>query len=137
MSRFRWALVAMALAALSLAASHLPEPPTADESVRWNNLGVAYMNQQRTEQALELFERAFKMNPSLDVARLNQGIALLNLQRYQLAREILLEIAQQDPQNTRAWYNLGLLYKNMGEAEAALEVFGKATELAPTDADVH
>ncbi len=107
------------------------------EALRLNNLGVAYMNQQRMEGALELFEQAHALDPTLFAARLNQGVALLNLQRIEPARAVLLATTQQQPKNPRAWYNLGLLHKNAGEAEKALEAFQRAAELAPQDADTH
>ncbi|MFQ5776600.1 MAG: FG-GAP-like repeat-containing protein [Terriglobia bacterium] len=102
-----------------------------------NNLGVAYMNQQRYEQALTLFERAYKGNPELLAARLNQGIALLNLQRLEPALAILLEVAQHDPDNLRAWYNLGILYRSSARTEEALEAFDRVAHLDPQDPDTH
>ncbi len=119
-----------------------PAPPVRrdaarDEAIRLNNLGVAYMNQQRLEQALERFEQAAKLDPNLNAARLNRGIALMNLQRTEPARAALLEATEREPQNPRAWYNLGLLRRNTGESEAALEAFGRAAALAPDDPDVH
>ncbi|MBI1738677.1 MAG: tetratricopeptide repeat protein, partial [Acidobacteria bacterium] len=107
------------------------------EAIRFNNLGVAYMNQQRMEQGLKNFQEALALAPALTTARLNQGIALLSLQRLEPAREALLEVTRREPGRVRAWYNLGLLYKNLGEAEKALDAFEHATKLAPDDADTH
>lgn len=148
-----WSLILAALAIASVATARLPQakPPgkarrTASpqppvdpvvEAVRLNNLGVAYMNQQRFEQALKLFEQASAKNPQLSAARLNQGIALVNLQRTDPARAILLEVSQREPENPRARYNLGLLYKNAGEAEKALAAFTQVAQLDPDDADTH
>ncbi|MBI3664242.1 MAG: VCBS repeat-containing protein [Acidobacteria bacterium] len=107
------------------------------EAIRLNNLGVAYMNQQRMEQGLKNFQEALARAPALTTARLNQGIALLSLQRLEPAREALLEVTRREPGRVRAWYNLGLLYRNLGEAEKALEAFEQAVKLAPDDADTH
>jgi tetratricopeptide (TPR) repeat protein len=107
------------------------------QAARLLNLGVAYMNQQRMEQALKMFEQAAALDPSLFSARLNQGIALLNLQRQEPAKAILLEAAQRDPRNARAWYNLGLLYRNLGDADMALDAFRKVAALDPADPDTH
>ena len=68
-----------------------PAENPKSKAARLLNLGVAYMNQQRMEQALKMFEQASALDPALFPARLNQGIALLNLQRQEPARAILLE----------------------------------------------
>ncbi len=138
---------ATALAAIAAApqstvarpAARRPAPPAdpVSEARRLNTLGVGYMTQQRFEQALELFEKAFALDPKLLTARLNQGIALYNLQRYPPAKQALEEVAAQQPPSIRAWYNLGLLLRNQGDAEHALEAFTRAAELDPSDADTH
>jgi len=108
-----------------------------DESIRLNNLGVAYMNQLRFDEALKLFEQADRVYPQLFTARLNQGIALLNLQRYAAARELLQEATRREPKKPRAWYNLGLLDKDLGRTEAARESFVRVVQLDPRDPDAH
>jgi tetratricopeptide (TPR) repeat protein len=105
------------------------------EALRLNNLGAAYMGQQRFAEALKLFEQAYALDPKLESARLNQGIALLNLQRFEPARVLLLEIVKRQPEDARAWYNLGLLYKAQGQAREALDAFQHAAQLAPQDPD--
>ncbi len=146
-----WFAGVAALALVALASTNLPQraptasaqkpaktgggPATRGEAVRLNNLGVAYMNQQRFDQALKLFEQACRMDPKLFAARLNQGIALLNLQRYAAAREVLQEATRREPNNPRAWYNLGLLDKKLGRTEAARESFARVAQLDPRDAD--
>src|SRR5215469_3027267 len=109
----------------------------AKAAARANNLGVAYMSQQRFEKALEFFTRARELDPGLHTARLNEGIALSNLQKTEQARSVLEDIARAEPKNARAWYNLGLLFKNSGDAERALAAFSHAVELAPQDVDAH
>ncbi|HEV2021054.1 MAG TPA: FG-GAP-like repeat-containing protein [Terriglobales bacterium] len=112
------------------------EAPTT-KAARLLNLGVAYMNQQRMEQALKMFEQAAALDPALFPARLNQGIALLNLQRPEPAKTILLEAVHRDPKSARGWYNLGLLYRNVGQAEESLDAFRKVAALDPVDPDTH
>src|ERR1700722_1253498 len=46
-----------------------------------NNLGIAYMEQQRPEDALKSFEQAAAPDSKSYIPRLNQGIALLNMQK--------------------------------------------------------
>ena len=84
------------------------------QAIRLNNLGVAYMNQARINEALDSFRQALQRNPSLFAARLNEGIALIQAQRLAEARDALLDATRQQPQNARAWYNLGLAYRTSG-----------------------
>jgi tetratricopeptide (TPR) repeat protein len=109
----------------------------AAEAIRLNNLGVAYMGQQRFAEATRLFQRAYALDPKLEVARLNEGISLLNEQKIEPARTALQAVIQRDLANARAWYNLGLLYKGIGQAKDAVEAFRHAAQLAPNDADAH
>ncbi|MGB8590335.1 MAG: FG-GAP-like repeat-containing protein [Candidatus Acidiferrales bacterium] len=115
-------------------------PPAAApnlEALRLNNLGVAYMEQQRPEDALKAFEQAYAADPKNYVPRLNQGIALLNLQRGDDARKILTEICQTQAQDPRGWYNLGLLEKSAGNVEASIAAFEHADLIDPGETDTH
>jgi Tfp pilus assembly protein PilF len=107
------------------------------EAIRLNNLGVASMNQQKPEVALERFEASARADASLVAARVNQAIAMTALQRYEPAQQMLEAVVKADPTHVRAWYNLGLLGRTLGQSDAALAAFTRATELAPTDPYAH
>jgi Flp pilus assembly protein TadD len=105
--------------------------------LRFNNLGIAYMDQQRPADALKAFQQATDANTRDYIPRLNQGIALLNLQRTDEARTILTEISTQHPNDPHAWYNLGLLEKSIGKIEEAAANFEHVAKIDPNDADTH
>src|SRR5713226_2563901 len=100
------------------AAKSSPQAPgskhtsSVQQAARLNNLGVAYMNQQKLDKALQLFEQAHALDPALFSAELNRGIALLNLQRFEPAKAVLLGAVGKRAASTPAWYNLGLLYRS-------------------------
>ncbi len=106
------------------------------DAVRLNNLGVAYMNQQRFQQAQQLFEQALAADSKLAVARLNLGIALHSQQKIDPARAALEEAVAKLPGDPHGWFNLGLTYKDKGNIEKALAAFRRVTEIAE-DADAH
>jgi Tfp pilus assembly protein PilF len=114
-----------------------PPSTKSAEALRLNNLGVAYMDQQRPEDALKEFQEASAVDPSDYIPRLNQAIALLNMQHGDDARLILTEITQSHPREARGWYNLGLLEKSTGNSEAAAAAFSRALAINPGDADTH
>jgi Flp pilus assembly protein TadD len=103
----------------------------AGDALRFNTLGVAYMNQQKFADAQKYFEQALAADPKFGVARLNLGIALLSQQKLEAARAALEEASQQLPQDPYAWYNLGLVYKDSSETEKGIAAFQHVTELAP------
>jgi tetratricopeptide (TPR) repeat protein len=57
------------------------------EAIQLNNRGVALMGQQFTERAAESFAEAFKKDPTLAQAAVNEGIALLSEQKLDQAKE--------------------------------------------------
>lgn len=135
-----------AIGVLALAAASAPRSRSrsdqadrgkALEAVRLNNLGVAYMNQRRSEAALEMFDKACALDGSLLAAQLNRGIALLALQQLDRAEEALVEAGKRQPDNPRAWFNLGLLYRIEDEADRALEAFERVAKLDPNDPETH
>jgi tetratricopeptide (TPR) repeat protein len=106
-------------------------------AARLNNTGVALMNQQLTERALEKFKAAHTADPSSPVPLLNQGIALLYLQRLSEAEESLKQAAALDAQNPRIWYSLGLLYLNNGDSRSAVTEMKRAAAIDSADPDTH
>jgi tetratricopeptide (TPR) repeat protein len=105
------------------------------EAARLNNIGVAYMNQQLFAKALQSFEAAEKVDPTMRLAQLNRGIALMNLQKVDDAKIALEAAVKADPYDPHAWYNLGLFYKNTSDAESAIDCFKHVVALVPDDAD--
>jgi Flp pilus assembly protein TadD len=103
----------------------------ATDALRFNTLGVAYMNQQKFADAQKKFEQALAADPKFAVARLNLGVALLSQQKLDAARAALEEAARQLPQDPYAWYNLGLVYKDSSEMEKGIAAFQHVTEITP------
>jgi Tfp pilus assembly protein PilF len=105
------------------------------EAVRLNNRGVALMGQQFTERAVDAFTEAFKKDPKLAQAAINDGIALMTLQKLDEAKKALQDAIALDPKSAQAWYNLGLAQHAGNELEPALQSFQQAVKLDPRDAD--
>jgi tetratricopeptide (TPR) repeat protein len=118
----------------SLAAIAAPSHFEA-EAVRLNNRGVAQMGQQFTDRAADSFAAAFKKDPTLAQAAINEGIALLTLQKLDDAKTWLQRGIALDPSNPQAWYNLGLAQHAGNELEPALKSFQQAVKFDPMDAD--
>jgi tetratricopeptide (TPR) repeat protein len=105
------------------------------EAVRLNNRGVAQMNQQLAERAETSFADAFKRDPKLAQAAINDGIALFYLQRLDEAKAALEKGVALAPSNARGWYNLGLVERGRNEVQPSLESFQHVVAIDPEDAD--
>ncbi len=105
------------------------------EAVRLNNRGVAEMSQQSTERAVASFAAAFRKDPNLVQAEVNEGIALRAVQKLDEAEKALKTAIALDPKSAQAWYNLGLAEHAENDIEAALASFQQAVKLDPRDAD--
>jgi Tfp pilus assembly protein PilF len=127
-----------ALATRTARVADAPAPGAAGEdpqALRFNTLGVAYMNQQRPAEAQKFFEQALQANPNFVVAKVNLGVALLAQQKPEAARAELAVAAEKRPDDPYAWYNLGLVYKDLSEQEKGIAAFEHVTRIAPNEAD--
>ncbi len=127
-------MVALCFAALAGRAG-VALSPSESEAIRLNNRGVAQMGQQFTDKAADSFAAAFKRDPHLAQAAINDGIALMTLQKLDEAKKSLQQGIALNPGSAQAWYNLGLAEHAGNENEAALASFKKAIELDPRDVD--
>jgi Flp pilus assembly protein TadD len=105
------------------------------EAVKINNRGVAQMGQQFTDRAAESFAAAFKKDPRLAQAAINQGISLLYLQKPDEAMKVLQQGIALDPTSAAGWYNLGLAQHGANNLDAALASFQQAVKIDTRDAD--
>lgn len=108
---------------------------TAYDAARLNNLGVAYMGQQRTQQAQKFFEQALDADPKFFLARLNFGICLYSQRKLEQARAALEDAVEKLPSDPYAGFNLGLVLKDLNETDKAIAAFLRVGDVAPEDAD--
>ena len=137
MSRFSAFLISISIAGTSVLAAQTPVKHDPAEAVRTANLGVAFINQQRMDKAVEKFDEALRLDPSLTIAELDKGIALLNLQKLKEAETALNRVAAIDPKNPRVWYNLGLVHRSLGQNDLGINDFKKVIALDDKDADAY
>ena len=107
------------------------------QAARLNNVGTALMNQQLLELAETKFEAAYKLDPKLTIAKLNQGIAFLYLQKLPEATQALELAATQAPNNPRIWYALALVYRSESDSQKGIQALHRALAIAPDNADIH
>jgi protein O-mannosyl-transferase len=97
-------------------------------------LGVVFLEQGKTSQALAYLDKALEVDPDHEQALLNSAILLQELARpelRQLARERLLKLLGKDnpDQNERVFFNLGMLAMDDNDNNGAEHWFRQAITL--------
>jgi tetratricopeptide (TPR) repeat protein len=107
-----------------------------DNAALHNNLGNAYVHQNRMKEAVREFRAAARLDDSSPVPWNNLGTTYRKLGRRQAAEQALRKALSLDERYALAWYNLGTLYDDAGDYDKAIELYLKALALKPELAEV-
>ena len=88
-----------------------------------NARGLSLNNIGKYLEAIELYNKALSINPSLGIAYSNKGLSLYNMNRYYEAISCLSTSLNINKNNTSAWCNLGLCFQAKCEYEHAIECY--------------
>ena len=102
-----------------------------------SNLGEWCMAQNRTEEAVEWFDKALTLSPQLFEARLNKTAALYELARYADALALAEQLVKDAAHRPEAFLNLGNVLLHNGRGKSAIKQYKKALELQPGYAEAH
>ncbi len=127
------ALIWFSVASLAAQAAGEPE----DRAFRYNNRGMAYLEQYEFRPAAEEFEKALKIKPDFVPALVNSGIAYYYLTDYPKAAEQFLQVTKIDPGQPHANFMLGVLRSKEKDREKALTHFEKVLAVDPGDPATH
>jgi tetratricopeptide (TPR) repeat protein len=101
-------------------AADSPDPRDNPEWMRWNNLGIGYLDQFQYADAVQAFNEVVKLRP--DYADAYTNIALTNIawEKYGSARGSLEWALAFSPGDARALYYLALLERRAGNSDAEI-----------------
>ena len=102
-----------------------------------NNLGLAFYNQGHTEEAIEHYLQALKINPGSEKALNNLGLALNDRGRSEEAIEHYLQALRINPDFEEAHINLGNVLNKQGRTKEAIEHFLHALRINPDSENAH
>lgn len=88
---------------------------------------------QKLDEALALYEKALKLNPSWTEGRFGLATVLYDLDRFSEARVAFRRVNVEQPQNALAWAFRGLCSFRLGEYETALTEIQKGRSLGLGD----
>lgn len=115
------------------AASH--DPGDNPDWMRWNNLGIAYLDQLQYADSLAAFEQVVKLRPDYADGFINIGLTNIEWEKYSAARASLQKALILSPNNARALYYLALVERREGRSEQELEDFENVVEQYPQSRD--
>lgn len=95
------------------------------------NITLIYIQQDKTEKALEAVKEAKKENPEdLDIMQAEADLyyRLGDIEKYDM---IMKEVVSKDPNNPILYYNLGVSAEQLGDIKGAKDYYEKAIKLDP------
>lgn len=96
-----------------------------------NNLGVALLNQGRSEEAMHHYLEALRIKPDYAGAHNNLGVALKQIGRIEEAIRHYFQAVRIKPDYADAYYNLGNALNNIGRSEEAIQQYLQALRVKP------
>src|SRR5262245_8991924 len=104
-----------------------------EQLYRLNNVGVAFMEQFKHEDAVKEFKQALERDPNFAVARINLALAYFYLNDSRAAVEEARAGVKLAPDNPNAHYALAAALRNEKLYDEALAEFNKVLSIDPRD----
>ncbi len=112
-----------------------PDSPEAREELyRQINIGIAYLEQFKPEEAAKTFKQVTDKDPNFALGQINFAIASFFDAKLSAAEESARAAIKLMPNSPHAHYILGLALKNQTSYDEAIKEFTKVIEIDPKDA---
>ncbi|UWZ82794.1 tetratricopeptide repeat protein [Occallatibacter riparius] len=115
-----------------------PQAPDEHDNpdwMRWNNLGIALLDQTQYAESVAAFTEVIKLRYDYADAYTNVGLTEILWEKYDSARTAIHKALTLDPNNVRAHYYDGLLQRRAGNTEQEIADFKKVVEAYPDSRD--
>ena len=104
---------------------------TSNNYLAYSNLGVAYSQLGRYQQALENCEQAIRIKPDVAKIHRNLGAVYGNLGRYQEEIEACRKAIKISPDYVDAYVDLGAAHSSLGRYQEAIDDYKQAIKIKP------
>ncbi len=101
------------------------------------NQGLSLANQLQWQQAIDRWQQAIALEPSLIEAHFNMGIALRKLGKIPEAIGKYRQVLAINPNHTLSYFGLGNIFFEQEELNQALACYAKAIELDPSNSNFY
>lgn len=112
-----------------------PDPKDNPDWMRWNNLGISYLDQLQYAEAVQAFTEVLKLRPEYADAYTNIGLTDIQWEKYQSADGALQKALQLSPNNARALYYSGLVARRTGKSESEIADLQEVVRQYPQSRD--
>jgi len=115
-----------------------PEPSLASDNadwMRWNNLGIGYLDQLQYSDSIQAFEQVTKLRPDYKDGFINVGLTYIEWEKYEDARGPLEKALALAPNDARALYYLALVERRQRHSEAEIADLEKVVAQYPESRD--
>lgn len=97
----------------------------------YNELGLAYYEQNRLAEALPIFNEAVRLEPENPEALYNQAIVMMQMDRYAEAAQSFTIALRKAPNDPDIHNNLGVALEKLGRWPEAMRHYRRSLEIAP------
>ncbi len=97
--------------------------------IQWAQKGAEAQEQGRLQEALQFYEQAMGIDPTLPGLASNVGVVLTDLGEFTKAERIFEEAIALEPENYAVWNNRGNLWKKQQQWSWAIEDYSHAISL--------
>ena len=112
-----------------------PDPVDNPDWMRWNNLGIALLDQFQYAESVAAFTEVVKLRHDYVDGYTNVGLTEIVWEKYESARAAIRKALLLDPNNARALYYDGLLQRRAGNTQHEIADFRKVVEMFPQSRD--
>jgi tetratricopeptide (TPR) repeat protein len=111
------------------------DPGDNPDWMRWNNLGIGYLDQLQYAAAVQAFGEVVRLLPDYADGYTNIALAETEWEKYKSARNAVEKALSLSPNNARALYYRALLERRGGESEAELADLEEVVQQFPQSRD--
>lgn len=112
-----------------------PDPADNPDWMRWNNLGIALLDESQYAESVAAFTEVVKLRHDYVDGYTNVGLTEISWEKYGSARTAIRKALSLDPGNARALYYDGLLQRRAGNTQREISDFRKVVEMYPQSRD--
>jgi tetratricopeptide (TPR) repeat protein len=110
-------------------------PDDNQDWMRWNNLGIAYLDQLQYSDSIHAFEQVTRLRPDYKDGYINLGLTYIEWEKYDEARQPLEKALALHPDDARALYYLALVERRARHSEAEVADLEKVVAQFPQSRD--
>ena len=112
-----------------------PDEHDNQDWMRWNNLGIAYLDQLQYSDAIHAFGEVVKLRPDYADGYTNLGLTNIEWQKFADARAGLEKALSLSPDSARALYYMALVERRAANADEEVADLKRVVEMYPQSRD--